>query len=323
MTTVTANIVYQLGRSVREARQVGSYELLEQMSQDGMGEVWRAKHSMLVRPAAIKLIRPDLPEDARDASRIAERFAREARATAALRSPNTIELFDFGRADDGSFYYAMELLDGLDLDQLVNRFGPVPASRAAFIVRQVCMSLAEAHRDGLVHRDVKPSNISICRMGLELDFVKVLDFGLVKSVLTQRRDDLTLTEEDRTVGTPAFMAPEVVLGNQPVDHRADIYGVGCVAYWLITGKLVFQAETALTMALQHVQTAPSQPSTESELSVPVALDTLIISCLEKSPADRPQSALELVETIDSLGLADDWTPKSRERWWRRHMPEST
>ncbi len=211
------------------------------------------------------------------------RFEREAHATAALSSPHTIKVFDFGLTDDGAFYYVMELLAGRDLESLVREFGPVPADRAVFLLRQVCHSLADAHARGLVHRDIKPANIYVCRMGLEYDFVKVLDFGLVK-VRHRSGDTQTLaTIEHGTTGTPAYMAPEIILGENDVDRRADVYALGCVAYYLLTGQLVFEADTPMKMFMQHVQATPLPPSQRTELPIPPALDDLVMSCLEKDP----------------------------------------
>ena len=222
LTVAPAQILYRLGRQLREARALGSYQLIELLGKGGMGEVWLARHRLLARSAAIKLVRPDmLGGGSRDATAMTlGRFEREAQATAALTSPHTIRLYDFGLTDEGSFYYAMELLDGRDLESLVREFGPLPPERAMYLVRQVCRSLAEAHAIGLIHRDIKPANIYVCRMGLEYDFVKVLDFGLV--TLDDRRGASGLvTAEHVAIGTPAYMAPEAILGEANVDHRAD------------------------------------------------------------------------------------------------------
>ncbi len=229
-----------------------------------MGEVWRARHRLLARPAAIKLIRPAMLAGGTDADARAtvRRFEHEAQATAALTSPHTIRLFDFGVTDEGSFYYVMELLDGRDMASLVAEFGPLPPARVIYLLQQVCHSLAEAHSRGLVHRDVKPANIFVCRMGLEHDFVKVLDFGLVQVTGPNPAHDLTqsLAALEGVVGTPAFMAPEMIVGHRQVDHRADIYALGCVAYFLLTGQQVFQGGTQMQALIDHVSTAPPPPS---------------------------------------------------------------
>ena len=277
VAVVISHVITGLGRQVRKARELGSYELDVLLGSGGMGEVWRANHRLLARPAAIKLIRPERLHrgSTQDAMVLQSRFKREAQAAAQLRSPHTIELFDFGVTHDGTFYFVMELLDGLDLDKLVQKFGPLPAARTVRILRQVCDSLGEAHEQGLVHRDVKPANIHLCRMGLQVDYAKVLDFGLVKREHTAMVDQTKLTAPDITAGTPAFMPPEMALGEE-VDRRADIYALGCVGYWLLTGRLVFDAETSIQMVARHVQQKPVPPSQKTELPVPPELDRLIL-----------------------------------------------
>jgi len=288
-----------------------------------MGEVWRAKHRLLARPAAIKLIRPSLADGHAGASDdLQRRFEREAQAIARLRSPHTVELFDFGIADDGAFYYVMELLDGLDADALVRRTGPLPAERVIHVIRQVCHSLSEAESCGLVHRDIKPANIFLCRYGEEHDFVKVLDFGLVKATRTTAEAGPALTQELTVQGTPAFIAPEQALGNSVLDGRADIYATGCVAYWLLTGHLVFTGETPLALVMHHAHTPPSAPSTHTELPIPAALDDLILSCLSKDPANRPQSARELSSRLAAIAGAGEWTEEHARKWWATHQPVS-
>ena len=212
-----------------------------------MGEVWRARHRLLIRPAAIKLIRQRaLGAMAGDPELLVRRFEREARATAALTSPHTVQLYDFGVTEDGRLYYVMELLDGLDLDTLVRQHGPLPAERVVHLLRQVCSALQDAHGNGLVHRDIKPANVVVSRAGTTFDFVKVLDFGLVKldSARSADKDAIKLSAEGSWSGTPGYMAPEVVLGAADTDHRVDLYALGCVAYWLLTGKMVFEGENA-------------------------------------------------------------------------------
>jgi tRNA A-37 threonylcarbamoyl transferase component Bud32 len=316
--------VYGLGGEVVRARELGSYRLVEPLAQGGMGEVWRADHQMLARPAAIKLIRPSLESrsDSDGPAGVRRRFEREAQVTARLRSPHTVELFDFGMADDGSFYYAMELLDGIDAETLVKRFGPVPAARAIHILVQVCHSLSEAHSYDLVHRDIKPANIFLCRYGGEYDFVKVLDFGIVKTSPSTTETGATLTLENGVTGTPAFIAPEQALG-KPVDSRADIYAAGCVAYWLLTGELVFTAATPVGMMVQHAQTPPAPPSARTEMPVPAALERLVLECLAKDPADRPQTAKELSRRLAQVGGAGDWTEANAADWWSLHQPAAS
>jgi serine/threonine-protein kinase len=275
---------------------------------------------MLARPAAIKLIRPSFAGDARGgvSAEAISRFEREAQVIARLRSPHTVELFDFGVADDGAFYYVMELLDGLDADALLHRFGPTPPERAIYLLRQVCHSLSEAQSCGLVHRDIKPANIFLCRYGEEYDFVKVLDFGIVRAVRDSGDSSLVHTRENAVRGTPAFIAPEQALGTD-VDGRADIYATGCVAYWLLTGQLVFTAETAMGLLMQHAQTPPTPPSARTEQPIPRALDDLVLSCLAKDPANRPQSARELSLRLAEVEGASAWTQDRAREWWATHQ----
>jgi serine/threonine-protein kinase len=319
---VGARVVYALGTEVTRARELGSYQLVERLGQGGMGEVWRARHRMLARPAAIKLIRPSIAGDARGSlsedARV--RFEREAQTIASLRSPHTVELFDFGIADDGTFYYVMELLDGLDTDALVKRTGPMPAERVVHLLRQVCHSLSEAESHGLVHRDIKPANIFLCRYGEDYDFVKVLDFGIVKATEDSAETGIALTVDSIVRGTPAFIAPEQALGGSPVDGRADIYAAGCVAYWLLTGELVFSAETPMALLMHHVHTLPIPPSSRTELPIPDALDRLVLSCLAKDPTERPQTARELSCRLAAIGVANAWTEDRARAWWAQHLP---
>ena len=321
MSWVGARVVYHLGTEVKRARELGSYRLEEKLGEGGMGEVWRARHRMLARPAAIKLIRPALAGDRRSeiSEQAASRFEREAQAIARLRSPNTVDLFDFGMADDGAFYYAMELLDGLDADTLVRRFGPTPPERAVHLLRQICHSLSEAQSHGLVHRDIKPANIFLCRYGEEYDFVKVLDFGLVHAVRDPVDGASGPTREQSILGTPAFMAPEQATGTH-VDGRADIYATGCVAYWLLTGQLVFDADTELGMLVQHAQKTPTPPSIRTGRAIPRALEDLVLSCLAKNPAHRPQSSRELSRVLAQLEGAGAWTQERAREWWAMHAP---
>ena len=318
---VSARVVFGLGREVAAARRAGSYQLEELLGQGGMGEVWRARHRMLARPAAIKVIKQDLTggTDQRIATDAAERFEREAQAIASLRSPHTVELFDFGTADNGAFYFAMELLDGLDADTLVRRFGPLPAERAIHILSQVCHSLSEAHSRGLVHRDIKPANVFVCRYGEELDFVKVLDFGIVKE-LQGEPGDPGLTNADAIQGTPAFLAPEQALGTMELDGRCDIYAAGCLAYWLLTAQHVFTADTPVALLVHHVQTNPVPPSARTELAIPAALDEIILACLAKDPAERPQTARELADRLGTVELNPGWTEERARGWWALHHP---
>jgi serine/threonine-protein kinase len=320
---VISHIITGLGRQVVKARELGSYELGELIGSGGMGEVWRANHRLLARPAAIKLIRAERLgcSDSRTTMVVQERFKREARAAASLRSPHTIDLFDFGVSSDGTFYYVMELLSGFDLEVLVRRYGQLEPARVVHILRQACDSLGEAHSRGLVHRDIKPANLYLCRMGLQHDFVKVLDFGLVKSD-DRRAEQTLLTAPEVTTGTPAFMAPELAL-SEAVDGRTDIYALGCVAYWLLTGRLVFEADTPIQMVAQHLRTPPTPPSKLSELGVPPLLDQIILQCLAKAPADRPSTSQELARMLSQVNGTPAWGEEQAARWWATHAPEIT
>jgi serine/threonine-protein kinase len=324
IAVIPSKILTRLGAHVQRARELGSYRLVELIGRGGMGEVWRATHRMLARPAAIKLIKPEIlgVPGGPDAGILVERFRREAEAASGLQSPHTIRLYDFGETRAGTFYFVMELLDGLDLETLVRRFGPVPAARAVEILRQACHSLGEAHDRGLVHRDVKPANIYLCRMGREYVFMKVLDVGLVKYDEDQNILDTIKTSAEMTTGTPAYMAPEMANG-EAIDRRADIYALGCVAYWLLTGQMVFEADSPLRMLIQHIQATPVPPSIRSGRPVPRALEELILRCLAKSPADRPATVDELVDALDELTLAQAWTQAEAREWWEANIAVPT
>ncbi len=312
LAVIPSKIITHLGRKVSRARQLGSYRLVERIGRGGMGEVWRAEHQLFARPAAIKLIagRGMLEESGRVAE---ERFRREAEAAAGLRSPHTIQLYDFGITRDRRLYYVMELLEGSDLESLVARYGPQPAARVASILRQACRSLAEAHAGGLVHRDIKPANLHIGRMGLEYDFVKVLDFGLVKGQGRGERADMLLTAPESLSGTPAYMSPEMAAG-ETVDWRTDLYALGCVGYFLLTGSLVFEGDNPLQVVLKHIQTEPVPPSVRLGRPVPEALERVILGCLAKAPGARPADAATLADALTLAG-ADDWTQRDAKRWW--------
>jgi hypothetical protein len=321
MAYVSARVVYTLGKEVTQARQLGSYRLVERLGQGGMGEVWRAKHRLLARPAAVKLIRASTSYGARRPDEVVRRFEHEAQVTANLSSPHTVQLYDFGVANDGSFYYVMELLDGLDFEKLVKTYGPVPAERVIYLLRQACYSLAEAESHGLVHRDIKPANLFVCKYGGEYDFVKVLDFGIAKAAPDMMETgQVDLTRDNILQGTPAYIAPEQALQGPQVDNRADIYATGCVAYFLLTGKPVFTGPSPMAVLVHHANTPPSRPSDESELPVPPALDQVILDCLAKSPADRPQSARELSRRLSHVHVVAPWTDERAREWWETHEP---
>lgn len=324
MAYVGARVIYALGSEVSRAREVGSYRLVAPLGQGGMGEVWHAQHRLLARPAAVKLIRPALTQNPRagTANDARRRFEREAQAIARLRSPHTVTLFDFGVSSDGAFYYVMELLEGLDAEALVRRTGPVPAERAIHFLRQVCHSLSEAQSVGLVHRDIKPANIFLCRYGEDHDFVKVLDFGMAKATTDTAETGLALTQDHTIRGTPAYMAPEQALGDVDVDGRADIYATGAVAYWLLTGRPVFTADSPMALLLHHAQTPPTPPSARTELPIPAALDDLVLACLAKDRNARPQSARELGRRLALIEAEEAWTEERARQWWANHLPST-
>jgi len=325
LATVVSRVLYGLRRQVAEASELGQYLLEERIGGGGMGEVWRARHRLLIRPAAIKLIgRRALGAMADDPELLARRFEREARATAALTSPHTVQLYDFGVAEDGRLYYVMELLDGLDLETLVRQHGPLPAERVVHLLRQVCSALQDAHANGLVHRDIKPANIVVSRAGTTFDFVKVLDFGLVKldSPGPAGADAVKLSTEGAWSGTPGYMAPEVVLGTAAADHRVDLYALGCVAYWLLTGRMVFEGENAIQVMIQHVQAQPKRPSLRTDRPIPAALEDLVMECLEKEPVRRPASAEVVRDRLDGVPGASAWSAERAEQWWAMHRPQA-
>ena len=305
---------------LKKAREIGQYQLVELLGAGGMGEVWRAEHAMLARPAAIKLIRSAaLGGSPAKQQEAVNRFVREAQATAALQSVHTIDIYDFGITDRGAFYYVMELLDGMDLEAFVKRFGPVPAGRTISLLRQACHSLQEAHTQGLIHRDIKPANLYICRLGPDHDFVKVLDFGLVISSPSSMAEMTRLTQEGAACGTPDYMPPEAALGKS-VDVRADIYALGCVGYWLLTGCPVFEGDSPVAVLLDHVRKEPIPPSQRTEIEVPADLEKVILSCLAKDAAVRPQSAGELDSMLAACVATHEWNADQANQWWKLHMP---
>jgi serine/threonine-protein kinase len=313
---VAARALYRLRIDAIRSRLLGAYRLDSLIGRGGMGDVWRGTHRFLARPAAVKLIGQDvLASDPALAKATIARFEREAKATASLRSPHTVELYDYGIGQDGTLYYVMELLDGVDLQQLVRQAGPLPPERVIHVLTQACASLAEAHLQGLVHRDIKPANIYLCRLGVECDFVKVLDFGLVKHVDEfGRGPGQDITHADMVPGTPSYVAPEIIRG-EPVDGRADLYALGCVAYWLLTGRLVFEEPTPLAALTAHASKQPRLPSSQSETGIPPALDELVLTCLAKRPADRFQTAEAMIEDLRRIVVAEPWTRERALAWW--------
>ncbi len=304
----------------------GSYELDSRIGQGGMGEVWVGRHKLLKRPAAIKLIRPrqnssdsDIVSKERAFDEAIARFEREATAIAMLSSPNTVQLYDFGRTDTGTFFFAMELLNGLDLDDYVRTYGPMSQPRVIYLLKQACNSLAEAHDAGLVHRDIKPKNLFMCRAGIRFDVLKVLDFGLVFDVDGARSPEaVNLTADGEVCGTPAYMSPEQAR-RQAIDHRSDIYSLGAVAYYLLTGTPVFRATNPIELIVAHVQEAPEPPSQRApQLGIRPALDDIVLRCLAKDRERRFASVWELYDALEAVSFVEPWSQPSAKEWSQDH-----
>ncbi len=312
LTTAAARIIYGLRHEVEEARKVGQYTLQEKLGEGGMGVVYRARHAMLRRPTAIKLI---LPEKA--GPQAVARFEREVQLTASLTHPNTVAIYDYGRTPDGTFYYAMEYLDGIDLEKVVELDGPQPDSRVVHLLTQALGALSEAHGVGLVHRDIKPANIMVCRRGGEHDVAKVVDFGLVKQI--ERTQDTLQTARSNVVGTPLYMAPEAITTPEHISASSDIYSIGAVAYLLISGTLAFSGSNILEICAQQLHQKPEPPSLRLGKPVHAGLERLVLQCLEKDPEQRPRSALELRRALLALDLPA-WSERDAADWWQRLGP---
>ncbi|MEP7366729.1 MAG: serine/threonine-protein kinase [Acidobacteriota bacterium] len=317
---VVARFIYNMTGQLGKLREMGSYHLIERLGTGGMGEVWIAQHSLLARRVAIKLIRPDALQGAytQEVRAVKVRFEREAQAIASLSSPHTVALYDFGSTEDGTFYYVMELLEGIDLYKVVRDYGPIDAARAVYILVQICDALAEAHEKGLVHRDIKPPNLVLSIQGCSYDFAKVLDFGLAKSLAFPEEE--ILTRPGTTLGTPAFMAPEAATGKANLDGQADVYSLGCVAYFLLTGSLVFPEKSGLAVALAHTHETPLPPSARTEMPLPAQLDGLILECLAKDPAARPAGCRVLAERLLQSIEHSPWTQGAARHWWEVNRP---
>ncbi len=311
---VTVYSMMRLQKEVASARRVGSYALLKKIGEGGMSTVYLARHALLKRPTAVKLLKLHRATD-----ELVARFEREVEIASRLTHPNTIEIFDFGRAPEGTPYYAMEYVEGIHFADLVERFGAQAPSRVACLLRQVCGSLKEAHELGLVHRDIKPHNLMLCRRGGELDVVKVLDFGLVKD--TTVRDTRALTKSLRILGTPLYMSPERIRDASAADARDDIYAVGAVGYLLLTGRPVFESDSDLDIATQVLNTAAQRPSGLAPQRIPEQLDLAIYRCLAKSRADRPQSIDELIRVFDACMGARPLREAAAQEWWAKHGAE--
>ena len=299
-----------------ELKRLGQYTLEEKLGEGGMGVVYRAKHAMLLRPTAVKFL-----DSSKANEKSIARFEREVQLTGQLNHPNTIAIYDYGRTPEGVFYYAMEYLDGLDLQALVSRHGPQPEGRVIHILKQVCGSLAEAHSIGLIHRDVKPANILLNARGGMFDVVKLLDFGLVKVI--DQSSEAQVTNAGGVVGTPTYMSPESYQSPDTVDARTDLYAVGAVGYFLLTGEPPFLGESVLDILKHQVETVPEPPSQRLGQPVSPELERLLLRCLSKSPAERPATANEIIAELDRVPTAHSWTESHARYWWRRYVPHLT
>ncbi len=311
IVTVASKVVYGLHEKVREARQLGQYTLQDKIGEGGMGKVYRASHAMLRRPTALKLLEGDGLSDSQ-----LRRFEREVQLTSMLTHAHTISVYDYGRTPDGIFYYAMEFLDGVNLEELVQRDGPQSPARVIYILRQVAGALAEAHGLGLIHRDIKPANIFLCERGGEPDFVKVLDFGLVKEL--DQSDDINLTNMNVITGTPLYLSPESITAPDTADGRSDLYALGAVGYFLLTGENVFAGESVVEVCGHHLHTKPLPPSERIETSIPNDLEEVLLQCLEKSPSDRPTDARDFEAKLSRCGSVRDWTRTEAQVWWQAY-----
>jgi len=306
LSTTISQVIYGLSKQVREAARLGQYTLERKIGEGGMGVVYLARHALLRRPTAIKLLAPGVTGE-----RALERFEREVQATSMLRHPNTVAIYDYGRTPDGVFYYAMEYLDGIDLEYLVEHESPLPEGRVVYILIQVANALNEAHRAGLIHRDIKPSNVLLCDHGDQPDFAKVLDFGLVKELSSA---SAAASTADSLTGTPLYMSPESIMAPTTVDARSDLYALGAVAYTLLTGSPPFTGNSALSVCAHHVHTAVVPPSQRRVQPMTQALEDVVLACLAKDREQRPASAAELADRLQHCGVTP-WTTADARAWW--------
>ena len=310
--TLTTRVIYGLQQRVREARQLGQYVLEQKLGEGGMGVVYRASHALLRRPTAVKLLSSEhVGENAM------QRFSREVRLTARLTHPNTVTIYDYGRTPDGIFYYAMELLDGIDLEKLVARWGPMPPARVRHVLIQIGEALAEAHAIGLIHRDVKPANIMLCCLVGRYDVAKLLDFGLVRDL---ERPDASRSEQHSLTGTPLYMAPEAIMAPNGGEPRSDLYALGAVGYFLLVGAPVFEGKTVVEVCGHHLHSEPRPPSERSAHPVPAGLEELLLRCLAKDPVQRFETADAFVTELRALSDVGAWTRPEADAWWSSHGP---
>jgi tRNA A-37 threonylcarbamoyl transferase component Bud32 len=304
------HMIGNLRREAYEAKQLGQYRLKELIGSGGMGEVYLAEHQLMKRPCALKVIRPGKADD----PKVLARFEREVRATAALSHWNTVEIYDYGRTEDGTFYYVMEYLPGLSLAELVERFGPLPAGRVIYLLRQTCEALHEAHATGLIHRDIKPGNIFAAQRGGIYDVAKLLDFGLAKPLPNSTGAALDLTQDGSITGSPLYMSPEQSLGENEPDARGDIYSLGAVAYYMLTGHAPFEGNTAMKVLVGHAREQPVPPS-QLRSDIPSDLELVVLRCLAKRPEERFPDALSLAQALAECAAVGDWSRERAEQWW--------
>jgi serine/threonine-protein kinase len=311
--TLASRTIFGLRKRASEAQKLGQYTLGKKIGEGGMGAVYRASHAMMKREVAIKLLPPD--KSGKDAL---TRFEREVQLTSRLESPNTIAIYDYGRTPDGVFYYVMEYIDGYSLEDLVTQFGPLAAGRAVHLTRQICVALAEAHAIGLIHRDIKPANVALCERAGVFDVVKVLDFGLVKELGT----DSSSTTDAALTGTPLYLSPEAITAPSSVDGRSDLYAVGGVLYWLLTGTHVFEGTTIVEVCSHHLHSTPEPPSKRLGSPVPADVEAVIMRCLAKDPNDRHANADALRDALDACDCAEEWSDELAAKWWSSHGSEA-
>jgi serine/threonine-protein kinase len=310
ISALASRVIFGLRQQVREAWRLGQYTLLEKIGEGGMGAVFRARHAMLRRPTAVKLLPPG-----KGGAEQLMRFEREVQLTSRLSHPNTVVIFDYGRTPGGVFYYAMEYLAGADLEKLVRRHGPQPPGRVVHILRQVAGSLSEAHAIGLIHRDVKPANIIlVAERGGAADVAKVVDFGLVRDL----DETAELTKDDVVRGTPHYLSPEAIRAPETVDARSDLYALGAVGYLLLTGRLVFEGGTVMEVCGHHLHTKPVAPAERLGRPLPATLSRLTLDCLEKDPDHRPESAEDFLKRLARCDDVAPWTESEARRWWKEH-----
>lgn len=312
VATIASWILFGLRTQISEARRLGQYTLGDKIGAGGMGVVYHAQHALLRRPTAVKLLTPG-----RSGEAAVKRFEREVQLTASLQHPNTVTVYDYGRTPDGIFYYVMEYMDGGDLEGLVKADGPLPPARVVYLLSQVASGLAEAHEIGLIHRDIKPANILVAGAGPIADLAKLVDFGLVRDMTAMTDPGLTATQS--VMGTPLYMAPESIADPSGVDARVDLYALGAVAYFLLTGTPVFEGNTVVEICSKHLHTEPETPSERLGLKVPEMLEEVVMRCLAKKPAERPATALELRELLEACKEeVGEWTASQARAWWARH-----